>query len=231
MTLYQPQSGYCYNSDSLYLYNFIDSFNPRGRMLDVGAGCGVVGLLVARDNEKVELHAVEKQEIFVKYATKNAKANEINYNIHHTDFLEYEDEKGFDYIVSNPPFYHEGASKSEDEMLFHARYNVNLPLKQFFKKVAGLLTPKGHFMFCYDAKQFALICSELSEAKLRVVDVQFVHSKIDRSASLVMLHVRKNSKSLLNVLPPFIAFDGDKFSKDSEAVYEKARTNSIKCQI
>ena len=231
MTLYQPQSGYCYNSDSLYLYNFIDSFKPRGRMLDVGAGCGVVGLLVARDNEKVELHAVEKQEIFVKYATKNAKANEINYNIHHTDFLEYEDEKGFDYIISNPPFYHEGASKSEDEMLYHARYNVNLPLKQFFKKVAKLLTPKGHFMFCYDAKQFAIICAELSEAKLRVVDVQFVHSKIDRSASLVMLHVRKNSKSLLNVLPPFIAFDGDKFSKASESVYEKARTNSIKCQI
>lgn len=231
MTLYQPESGYCYNSDSVFLYDFIDSFKPRGRMLDVGAGCGIVGLLVARDNEKVELHAVEKQEIFVKYATKNAKVNEINYNIHHTDFLEYKDEKGFDYIVSNPPFYHDGAAKSEDEMLFHARYNVNLPLKQFFKKVASLLTPKGHFIFCYDAKQFALICAELSDARLRVVDVQFVHSKIDRSASLVMLHVRKNSKSLLNVLPPFVVFDGDKFSKASELVYEKARTNSIKCQI
>ncbi|WP_345991955.1 methyltransferase [Sulfurimonas sp. HSL-1716] len=231
MTLYQPESGYCYNSDSLYLYKFIDSFHPRGRMLDVGAGCGVVGLLVARDNQKVELHAVEKQEIFVKYAEKNAKANEINYNIHHMDFLEYEDEKGFDYIISNPPFYHEGASKSEDEMLYHARYNVNLPLKQFFGRVAKLLTPKGHFIFCYDAKQFAIICALLSEAKLRVVDVQFVHSKIDRSASLVMLHVRKNSKSLLNVLPPFIAFDGDRFSKASESVYEKAGTNSIKCQI
>ena len=43
MLLYQPQSGYCYNSDSIYLYDFISSFNPRGRMLDVGAGCGVVG--------------------------------------------------------------------------------------------------------------------------------------------------------------------------------------------
>ena len=116
-------------------------------------------------------------------------------------------------------------------MLYNARYNVNLPLTQFFKKVFKLLAPRGHFIFCYDAKQFALICAELAEAKLRVVDVQFVHSKIDRSASLVMLHVRKNSKSLLNILPPLIAFDGDKFSKASELVYEKARTNSIKCQI
>ncbi len=231
MTLYQPESGYCFNSDSIYLYDFISSFNPRGRMLDVGAGCGIVGLLVARDNEKVELHAVEKQEIFVRYATKNAEENKIAYTMHHTDFLDFQDAKGFDYIVSNPPFYHDGAARSEDEMLYTARYNVNLPLKEFFVKVFKLLSHRGHFIFCYDAKQFSLLCAELSVARLRVVDVQFVHSKSDKSASLVMLHVRKNSKSLLNVLPPFIAFEGDKFSKASEMVYEKARTNSIKCQI
>ena len=231
MTLYQPESGYCYNSDSLYLYDFISSFKPRGRMLDVGAGCGIVGQLVARDNEKVELYAVEKQEIFVKYATKNAEINKIDYKIYHTDFLEFEDKSGFDYIVSNPPFYHDGASRSEDEILFNARYNINLPMKEFFAKVSRLLKHQGHFIFCYDAKQFALVCAELSHAKLRVVDVQFVHSKSDRKASLVMLHVRKNSKSLLNVYPPFIAFEGDEFSKASMALYEKARTNSIKCQI
>jgi len=52
MLLYQPESGYCYNSDSIFLYDFIDSFKPKGRVLDVGAGCGVLGLLVARDNKK-----------------------------------------------------------------------------------------------------------------------------------------------------------------------------------
>ncbi len=39
-------------------------------MLDVGAGSGVVGLLVARDNPKVHLEAVEKQDAFVFLATK-----------------------------------------------------------------------------------------------------------------------------------------------------------------
>ncbi len=231
MTLYQPQSGYCYNSDSLYLYDFISSFNPRGRMLDVGAGCGIVGLLVARDHVKVQLHAVEKQEIFVKYATKNAALNGIDYTMFHTDFLAFEDTEGFDYIVSNPPFYHDGAARSQDTMLYNARYNINLPIKEFFAKVYRLLKHQGHFIFCYDAKQFALLCAELSHAKLRVVDVQFVHPKSDRKASLVMLHVRKNSKSLLNIYPPFIAFEGDGFSKASIQLYEKARTNSIKCQI
>lgn len=230
LLLYQPEKSYCYNSDSIFLYDFISSFKPRGRMLDVGAGSGVVGLLVARDNPKVQLEAVEKQDDFVAYATKNAEVNGIGYTMHRCDFLEFEDEVGFEYIVSNPPFYHEGADRSEDTMRHAARYNVHLPLEAFCIKVSRLLRPQGHFIFCYDPQQFGLIAAALSAAKLRVVDVQFVHSKIDRPASLVMIHARKNSRSLAKVWPPFISFDGDEFSKQAQSVYAKARTHSIKCQ-
>ncbi len=231
MLLYQPQEGYCYNSDSVFLYDFIDSFNPKGKVLDVGAGCGVVGLLVARDNKKVELEAVEKQEAFIHYATTNARVNKIEYKMHEGSFLELDEDVKYDYIISNPPFYHDGASRSEDEMLFNARYNVNLPIKDFFKKVSQLLKPQSHFIFCYDASQFGLICAELDKVNLRVVDVQFVHPKIDKKASLVMLHVKNGSKSLMKVWEPFISFDGTEFSQKAQNIYKKAKTQSIKCQI
>lgn len=231
MLLYQPQSGYCYNSDSIFLYDFIDFFNPKGRVLDVGAGCGVVGLLVARDNPKVELEAVEKQQAFVQYATINARVNKISYKMHEGEFLDLSESNKYDYIISNPPFYHDGASRSEDEMLFNARYNINLPLRDFFKKVSRLLKPKAHFIFCYDASQFGLICSELAKVKLRAVDVQFVHPKIDKKASLVMLHVRNNSKSLMKVWEPFVSFEGIEFSQKAQNIYKKASTQSIKCVL
>lgn len=231
MLLYQPQDGYCYNSDSVFLYDFINSFKPSGKVLDVGAGCGIVGLLVARDNKKVELEAVEKQDAFVEYATINARVNKIDYKIHKKDFLELDEDVKYDYIISNPPFYHDGVTKSENEMLFNARYNINLPLNNFFKKVSRLLKPRSHFIFCYDASQFGLICSELDRVKMRVVDVQFIHPKIDRVASLVMVHAKNGSKSLMKVWPPFISFDGEEFSQKAKEIYEKARTQSIKCQI
>ncbi|MCK9454153.1 MAG: methyltransferase [Sulfurimonas sp.] len=231
MLLYQPQSGYCYNSDSIFLYDFISSLAPSGKVLDVGAGCGIVGLLVARDNKNIELEAVEKQEVFVEYASINARVNKIDYKIHKTDFLELEEEMKYDYIISNPPFYHDGVSKSENEMLFNARYNVNLPLNKFFKKVSRLLKPRSHFIFCYDASQFGLVCAELERVNMRVVDARFIHPKIDRVASLVMVHARNGSKSLMKIWPPFISFDGDKFSKEAQDIYKKARTQSIKCQI
>lgn len=231
MLLYQPESGYCYNSDSVFLYDFISSFKPRGKMLDVGAGCGVVGLLVARDNPKVELEAVEKQADFVEYALNNARVNNIEYTLHKQDFLLLDEITKYDYIISNPPFYHDGVTKSENEMLFNARYNINLPLKEFFKKVSRILKPKSHFIFCYDASQFGEICSELHKVNMRVVDVQFVHPKKERVASLVMIHARNGSKSLMKVWPPFISFDGEEFSQKAKEVYAKAKTQSIKCQL
>ncbi|WP_457749546.1 tRNA1(Val) (adenine(37)-N6)-methyltransferase [Sulfurimonas sp.] len=231
MILYQPDSGYCYNSDSLFLYDFINSFYPKGRVLDVGAGCGIVGLLVARDNKKVVLEAVEKQDVFQHFSKTNARVNNIAYTLHECDFLELEEENKYDYIISNPPFYPAGVQKSQNEMLFKARYNSNLPLKDFFKKVSRLLRPQSHFIFCYDATQFGLVCAELDKVKMKIVDVQFVHPKLDRSASLVLIHARNGSKSMVNIWPPFISFEGNMPSEKVQKIYKKANTQSIKCQI
>ncbi len=231
MLLYQPKNGYSYNSDSIFLYNFINSFSPKGKLLDIGAGCGIVGLLVARDNPKIELEAVEKQKVFIEFSTINARVNKIPYKLHKCDFLDIEITNKYDYIVSNPPFYHDGVAKSDNEILFNARYNINLPLKDFFKKVSQLLKPKAHFIFCYDASQFGLICAELEKVKLRVVDVQFVHPKLDKGASLVLVHVRNSSLSMMNIWKPIITIDGDEFTKEVKIMNQKASTQSIKCQL
>ncbi len=231
MLLYQPESGYCYNSDSIFLYDFINSFKPKGNVLDVGAGCGVVGLLVARDNSQVKLEAVEKQEIFIPYAQTNARVNKIAYTLHTCDFLTFKPQTKYDFVISNPPFYPEGVQKSKDEILAHARYNSNLPVDAFFKKVSQILKPHSHFIFCYDATQFGNICVALEKVKMRAVDVQFVHPKRDRNASLVMLHVRNGSKADMKIHEPIMHFDAEEPSLKTQEVYKNAKTQSIKCQI
>ncbi len=231
MTLYQPESGYSYNSDSLLLYNFINTFKPKGRVLDVGAGCGIVGLLVARDNKKIKLEAVEKQKIFLKYAKKNATLNAIEYKLYETNFLELIVDEKYDYIISNPPFYPPGTRESEDEILRSARYSSSLPLDDFCKKVSRLLKPHSHFIFCYDPVAFGDICVALEKVKMRVVAVQFVHARSDKKASLVLVHARNGSKSMMNVLEPLIVMDGLKTSQKVQNIYDKAKTESIKCQL
>ncbi len=231
MTLYQPESGYCYNSDSLYLYDFISRFTPKGELLDVGAGSGIVGLLVARDFEKVKLSAVEKQEFFIDYIQKNALANEIECTLYHSDFLELDETQKYDFIVSNPPFYPEGVQKSKDEVLQHARYASSLPLVDFFTKVSRLLKPHSHFVFCYDPIAFGDICTALAKVKMRVCDVRFVHPKGEKKASLVMVHARNGSKSMMQVLAPLVVMHGDEYTSEVKEIFLKSNTQSIKCQL
>ncbi|MDO9207283.1 MAG: methyltransferase [Sulfuricurvum sp.] len=231
MLLYQPDGGYCYNSDSILLYGFIAQFNPKGKLLDVGAGCGIVGLLVARDFPSLTLESVEKQSIYAEFARRNAQINGIGYTLHEGDFLELGGHGTYDWIVSNPPFYHEGSARSENEMLHQARYNVNLPIEPFIIKISKLLKSNGEAIICYDARQFVQLGSAFESTGLRVVDVQFVHSKSDRPSTLVMVHVKKNSKSAMNILAPLITFENDHYTPSVQAIYDKAKAHSIKCPI
>jgi len=230
LLLYQPDGGYCYNSDSILLYGFISALNPKGRLLDVGTGCGIVGLLVGRDCD-VRLEGIEKQSIYGEFARRNAAINKIDYLLHEGDFAEFCDERGYDWIVSNPPFYHEGSARSTNQMVHQARYNIHLPIEIFARKIAKLLTPKGQMAICYDARQFVQLCRAFEDAGLRVVNVQFVHSKWDRPSTLVLIHAKKNSKSTTNVLPPLITFEDEKYTPAVQAIYDKAKAHSIKCPI
>ena len=76
MFLYQPTKGYAYNSDSIFLYTFISTFKPKGRLLDVGCGVGIISLLLTRDF-LVETTIIDKQNVMLKYAKHNYSINNL----------------------------------------------------------------------------------------------------------------------------------------------------------
>ncbi|MEA2049492.1 MAG: methyltransferase [Campylobacterota bacterium] len=237
MILYQPIDGYCYNSDTHFLYNFFIKSqekykNIKGDILDIGSGSGVLGLLIARDYTKLNLHQCEIQTVFQFLSQKNSEINGIKNIIYKDDILNCQFDKKFDFIVSNPPFYNSDVIKSENQNKKIARYNDNMPLDNFISKVAKILNTNGKFIFCYDAKQLNNILLALNKAKLTIEMMQFLHPKPTKEASLVMIYARSNSKSKLQVIEPLIMFDkfGD-FTQEVNDIYTKCSTHSIKCQI
>ncbi len=236
MVLYQPSNGYCYNSDTHFLYSFIVQNlykfkNISGDVLDIGSGSGILGLLVSREYEKLSLNQCEIQNSFQQLSQINARCNKIDTNMYKGSFLDLEFDKQFDMCVSNPPFYHTNVIKSENENLKIARYNDSLPLKQFIKKVSEVLKNSGKFFFCYDVKQLNEIMFFLNEYKLNIESLQFVHPKKSKNATLVLVYARKNSKSLLNILPPLVVFDEEDFTTEVKEIYKKSSTHSIKVEI
>ena len=244
--LYQPDNGYCYNSDTHFLYNFIcknlEQFkNIKGDLLDIGSGSGVLGLLIARDYVKLKLHQCEIQSIFQFLSHKNSEVNKLENTLYKGDLImcEFTEEtpngrldKKFDYIVSNPPFYHSDVIKSENENIKIARYNDTMPLEPFIQKVSKLLSPSGKFFFCYDVKQINDIMINLNRYKLNIEAMQFLHPKASKEATLVMIYARANSKSKMKILSPLIMFNSDgTFTDEVDDIYMKCATHSIKCEV
>ena len=237
MVLYQPTNGYCYNSDTHFLYNFIyenlKKFkNIKGELLDIGSGSGILGLLLSKEYEKVLLNQCEIQEMFQFFTIKNTETNKIQSTLYKGSFFEVQFDKSFDYCVSNPPFYHGSVIKSENKSLKIARYNDSLPLELFIKKTYEILKSDGKFFFCYDAKQIAQIVILLNKYKFNIESFQFVHPKVSKEATLILVYARKNSKSLTKIQNPLIVFDEqNNFTQEVQDIYTKSSTYSIKVDI
>ena len=237
MVLYQPINGYCYNSDTHFLYNFVYENlkkyrNIRGELLDIGSGSGILGLLLAREYTKLNLNQCEIQEVFQFFSTKNAQTNKLESTLYKGSFEKVEFNKKFDICVSNPPFYHSDVIKSENENLRIARYNDSLPLEQFIKKVSSVLTSEGKFFFCYDVKQINEILILLNKYKFNLEALQFVHPKLSKDATLILVYAKKNSKSLTKIFNPLIVFENNNdFTQEIQNIYEKSSTYSIKVSI
>ena len=228
MFLYQPTSGYCYNSDSIFLYDFISNFKPKGTLLDVGCGVGIISLLLSRDFN-IETSIIDKQEKMLNYAKHNYVLNNLEVKSYLGDFTMFETADKFDTIISNPPFYDPRVQQSENTHLNIARYAHHLPIEAFVVKVKKLLKPRGYFIFCYDAKQVDLLLHYLQKHGINPETIQFVHSKLDRESKLVMIAARMGSKSMMQVLPPFVVFDDDSiYRQKAQDAFIKANTNSIK---
>ncbi|TLD85364.1 SAM-dependent methyltransferase [Helicobacter sp. MIT 11-5569] len=235
MQIYQPKNGYCYNSDTLFLHNFAMPFLKKHHItLEVGSGCGILGMLCARDLP-IHLTMIEKNPKIAELCAHNLRINNLQANLICEDFLHFDfktlDSKqvAFDVILSNPPFYHNGVIKSENAEISSARYAENLPFIDFVKKVNSLLKPQGEFIFCYDAKAISSLFNTLHTFKIPPISVRFVYPKVEKSATLVLCRAKKNSKSLCEILPPLFTHNGEHFTQEVQAIYKHANTWSIKC--
>ena len=194
----------------------------------MGCGVGIISLLLSRDFP-IETSIIDKQEKMLTYAKHNFALNGLSVKAYLGDFEEHKTEDRYDFIISNPPFYDASVTQSENTHLNIARYAHHLPIEGFIKKVKTFLRPKGWFIFCYDAKQIDILLHHLRINRINPEKIQFVHSKLDRDSKLVMIAARNNSKSMTQILPPFVVFDDNSvYRKNAQHAFDKANTNSIK---
>ncbi len=80
-------------------------FSPGMKVLDLGCGCGLVGILAARMCGEENVIMSDIDPLAVEIAAKNAAANGVGgVQVVVSDGLNGVDATGFDLILSNPPY-------------------------------------------------------------------------------------------------------------------------------
>lgn len=238
MKLYQSASGYRYNSDSLFLYDFILNYAnfKGGALLDVGCGCGILGLLLARDysanaKKSFKLSSIDIQPLNIELTTKNAALNGIKTNAICADFIIYakhlcKTNEKFDLIISNPPFYNFGYESANSHKNL-SRENKNMHIASFIKACSSLLAPCGKLAFCYDARFLDEIIFALASNKLKLNKLRFIYPKEQKSAKVALFLCAKSSRSPCEIVPPLYATLNAAPSDEAQSIYNRASLTSL----
>lgn len=93
------------DAGTLAMLSFVE-FSSGQKILDLGCGYGVVGILAAKFTDPANVYMVDVDEEAVGYSAKNAGLNGVvGVHVLRSDGLEALDEAGFDLILSNPPYH------------------------------------------------------------------------------------------------------------------------------
>ncbi len=116
-------------------------------MLDIGAGTGLLSLMLAQQvSGKIE--AVEIDELAFEQCKTNFSESPFSekLKVYQSDIQSFanESEKQFQVIISNPPFFANGlkAVKSNENK---ARHDTSLTLEELLDSIKILLSEKGSF--------------------------------------------------------------------------------------
>ncbi|MGA6971644.1 MAG: methyltransferase, partial [Candidatus Binatus sp.] len=108
ITLIQPKHGYRFSIEAILLGRFARA-SARDRVLELGAGCGVVSIMMSALYRLREVVAVEIQPALAEMVARNAAANSIE-SVHEVcaDLRQRKiasvEPASFDLVVANPPY-------------------------------------------------------------------------------------------------------------------------------
>ncbi len=204
-TLFQP------STDTFLLGDFV-RLRRGDRVCDLGAGTGLLGLLLLARHERLTVTDVEIQAAACDLARRTAELNGLAdcITVLQADLRELSrlPRSAFDAVVANPPYFAPGSgAASPDPARSAARSEVLCTLEDVCAAAAQLLTFGGRFSLVFRPDRLAELMSTLQRHRLEPKRLRFVHHKVSASPSLLLLESRLGGRPGLTVEPPLVMTD------------------------
>lgn len=207
-TLFQP------GTDSFLLGSF-PRLRRGLRVCDLGAGTGLLGLLLLAREPELQVTNVELQPAAVAISRENAELNGltdriVNLTADLRDVTQLPAAGSFDLAVSNPPYFDaaRGASPQEESRSM-ARSDETCALPQLCAAAGRLLRYGGSFCLVFRAERMAELFACLQDCALEPKRLRMVQNTAASAPKLFLLEARKGGRPGLTVLPPLILRGAD----------------------
>ena len=165
-------------TDGVLLGAWTPLINNPFNVLDIGAGTGILSLMLAQRSNAEQIDAIEIDEDAYEQCVENFETSPWGDKLFcfHAGLDEFVDEPEdeYDLIISNPPFYTDDY-KSENTSRDLARFEDALPFEELIEAVALLLSDNGIFSVIIPYKEeerFVSICKELDLFPLKITRVK-----------------------------------------------------------
>lgn len=139
-------------------------------VLDIGAGTGLIALMLAQRSQAEQIDAIEIDENAFEQCVDNFENSPWNdrlfcFHASLDDFMDDLEDEEYDLIVSNPPFYSEDF-KTENEQRDLARFQDALPFEDLVEAASVLLSETGVLAVIVPYKEEAKLIALAKECDL-----------------------------------------------------------------
>jgi tRNA1Val (adenine37-N6)-methyltransferase len=207
----QYRNGYRFSIDAVILADHIHP-RPGDTVLDLGAGCGIISLILAYRYTESTVIGVEIQPELADLARVNASTNGMQARIR----ILCEDMIGLDptllpgpvdWVATNPPYRKTGTGRlNPHPQRAVARHEIKVALPEVIAAARRVLRTGGKFATVYTAERTAEVLYQMKSSGIEPKFCRMIHSGSTTNAKRVLIDGVKGGHPGMVVAPPLVIY-------------------------
>lgn len=194
-TLELSKNAFPLSTDSIALSAFA-KLPKNAKVLDLGSGCGTLGLLLCSRYEDCSVTGIELDAAAHEMALYNAESNGISNRLKSicedfTHFPTFIKPGSFHCCISNPPYFSAGPASQSVPL---ARSEQAMTMETLFASAAWALKYGGDFFLVHRPERLGEICSTAGRHQLEAKKLCLLRHRSGGPVSLILLQLRKGGK-------------------------------------